>query len=508
MSKTKITNKRLYELRNTSDVFSRLIVMGMLKILNKKLTYQQVWEDSEDGIQDVTIPFFFDFSGGATTSEKFIQDNYQHFTDEECTSIGIKKFDGDFKPIPYGVITLESTTIESSSISNRFVMGQYQKKVGDELKSFVSFLYSIPLTMNFSVNIVCDTINTMWKIEQAYREFFYKHKTFRVNYKGTVVHARVGFPESLASTKTSTYTFGNTSDTTDIKLNFSLTCETYQPVFDPYNETESEHNIKVIGGDITPMQHSSIAGVNSEILNNINSTSSSNISTPINNSSGNNINSASSSNTSTPINNSSEDVYKNIIPEKITATKVATGEDLLIEWDFSYDSNDLLTVDILYKEKGKDDNYVILDTVANHNRYYLNFSEEFVTPNNDIFDVILANSDDAIIVNQPKIKIFPDITTGVVNKDSFTIIDKGFIITEKEYIDAVVCVEQFGKLEDYVIKLHIINNAIDETDPVELEPFAYTGELKYKEVQLFIRDRFHTDKIYKFQDDDKWLIVY
>lgn len=485
MSKTKITNKRLYELRNTSDVFSRLIVMGMLKILNKKLTYQQVWEDSEDGVQNVTIPFFFDFSGGAATSEKFIQDNYQHFTDEECTSIGIKKFDGDFKPIPYGVITLESTTIEPSSISNRFVMGQYQKKVGDELKTFVSFLYSIPLTMNFSVNIVCDTINTMWKIEQAYREFFYKHKTFRVNYKGTVVHARVGFPESLASTKTSTYTFGNTSDTTDIKLNFSLTCETYQPVFDPYNEIESDHNIKVIGGDITPIQHSSIAGVNREILNN---TTSSNIPT-------------------TSINNPSEKLYKNIIPEKITATKVATGEDLLIEWDFSYDSNDLLTVDILYKEKGKD-NYIILDTVANHNRYYLNFSDEFVSPNNDIFDVILTNSDDAIIVNQPKIKIFPDITTGVVNKDSFTIIDKGFIITEKEYIDAVICVEQFGKLEDYVIKLHIINNAVDETDPVELEPFAYTEQLKYKEVQLFIRDHFYTDKIYKFQDDDKWLIVY
>lgn len=480
MSKTKITNKRLYELRNTSDVFSRLIVMGMLKILNKKLTYQQVWEDSEDGVQDVTVPFFFDFSGGATTSEKFIQDNYQHFTDEECTSIGIKKFDGDFKPIPYGVITLESTTIESSSISNRFVMGQYQKKVGDELKTFVSFLYSIPLTMNFSVNIVCDTINTMWKIEQAYREFFYKHKTFRVNYKGTVVHARVGFPESLAATKTSTYTFGTTSDTTDIKLNFSLTCETYQPVFDPYNEIEADHNIKVIGGDITPMEHSSIAGVNREILNNM---------------------------TSSNINSSSEK-FKNIKPEKITADTVATGEDLLIEWDFSYDTNDLLTVDILYKEKGKGDNYIILDTVANHNRYYLNFSDEFVSVNNDIFDVILTNSDDAIIVNQPKIKIFPDITTGVVNKNSFTIIDKGFIITEKEYIEAVVCVEQFGKLEDHVIKLHIINNAIDETDPVELEPFAYTGQLKYKEVQLFIRDHFYTDKIYKFQDDNKWLIVY
>jgi hypothetical protein len=119
------------------------------------------------------------------------------------------------------------------------------------------------------------------------------------------------------------------------------------------------------------MEHSSIAGVNREILNNM---------------------------TSSNINSSSEK-FKNIKPEKITADTVATGEDLLIEWDFSYDTNDLLTVDILYKEKGKGDNYIILDTVANHNRYYLNFSDEFVSVNNDIFDVILTNSDDAIIVN-------------------------------------------------------------------------------------------------------------
>jgi hypothetical protein len=61
-----------------------------------------------------------------------------------------------------------------------------------------------------------------------------------------------------------------------------------------------------------------------------------------------------------------------------------------------------------------------------------------------------------------------------------------------------VCLEQNGKLEDYIINLHIVNNAIDETDPIELEPFVYTGQLKYKEVQLFIRDHYHTDKIYRF----------
>jgi hypothetical protein len=32
-----------------------------------------------------------------------------NWTDDECTEMGIKKMNGDYKPIPYGVITLESS---------------------------------------------------------------------------------------------------------------------------------------------------------------------------------------------------------------------------------------------------------------------------------------------------------------------------------------------------------------------------------------------------------------
>ena len=97
--------------------------MGVLRLLNQKLKYTQVWEDTSEGTQEVTVPFFFDFSGGSGTSEKFIQDNYMNWSDDECTSMGIKKMNGDYKPIPYGVISLDSTNIESGNISNRFVMG-------------------------------------------------------------------------------------------------------------------------------------------------------------------------------------------------------------------------------------------------------------------------------------------------------------------------------------------------------------------------------------------------
>ena len=72
MPKTKVKQKQLYENRNTSDVFSRLVIMGLLRVLNKKLIYQQVWHDDEDGIENIVVHFFYDFTGGAVTSERSI----------------------------------------------------------------------------------------------------------------------------------------------------------------------------------------------------------------------------------------------------------------------------------------------------------------------------------------------------------------------------------------------------------------------------------------------------
>ena len=70
MPKTPITPKNLYEKRNTTDVFNRLVIMGMLRILNRKLVYEQVW--SEEDVENVTVPFFFNFGGTSVSTERFI----------------------------------------------------------------------------------------------------------------------------------------------------------------------------------------------------------------------------------------------------------------------------------------------------------------------------------------------------------------------------------------------------------------------------------------------------
>lgn len=196
----------MFERRNTTDVFNRLVIMGMLRILNNRLVYDQVWE--KDEIQQVTVPFFFDFGGGSTSSERFIQDNYTFFSSDECTSLGLKKMDGNFDRLPQGRISLSSVNIQAGNISNRFSMGQYTRIVDGRLKSFTSYLYSIPLEFSFSLEIRCDTMLTAYKIDEAVRELFYKNSMFRFNYRGSVCAARAGFPENGLSGQGTQYTTG------------------------------------------------------------------------------------------------------------------------------------------------------------------------------------------------------------------------------------------------------------------------------------------------------------
>ena len=102
-------------------------------------------------------------------------------------------------------------------------MGKYTRRENGKLKSYVSYLYSMPLTDSFNVEIRCSTMNEAMKINQAYREFFYKNLTFHINYKGTVVPVRVGFPESAYQpTAGGTYTFGQLPSDTMIKVPFTI----------------------------------------------------------------------------------------------------------------------------------------------------------------------------------------------------------------------------------------------------------------------------------------------
>ena len=447
MAQTVLTPKQLFERRNTDDVFDRQVLVGLLRILNRKIFYTQIWDNTEEGVQNVCVPFFYDFGGSNINSERFIQDNYTYFSSTECTDIGLKKIDGNFDFYPQGRLSMASVGIDSGNITNRFVMGKYTKREQGKLKSYVSYLYSMPLTYSFNIEIRCENMNTAMKINQAYREFFYKNMTFHINYKGTVVPVRVGFPENaFQPTPGGTYQPGQAPGENWIKISFSIQCETYQPIFDPYNERPADSSIYNMGYGIW--------------------------------------------------------VNRDHSPEKIEGPLkwvtdfedmvLVCGQDILLEWRYSYFDRDLLQVDLLFEEEnGKQ---YLLDSVDNHNFYHWRVPSDFIT-NPSKIDIIIPNTDDVEVFTVPEIYIYPDPTTKMVDDSTVFVLNKGYFITQREQVDIIITYEdKHGNFVEIPAKLNLKNFQIDEINPIEFDCFVYNNEINYKKVKLVLRDHHNKDR--------------
>lgn len=446
MAKTVLTPKQLFEQRNTSNVFDRLVILGLLKVFNRKLFYEQIWSDEEGGIENVCVPFFYDFGGSNVTSERFIQDNYTNFTSDECTDIGLKKIDGNFDFYPNGRISMTGVNIEAGNITNRFVMGKYTRREEGKLKSFVSYLYSMPLTYSFNVEIRCENMNVAMKVSQAYREYFYKNMTYRINYKGTIVPVRVGLPESAFNPNGGgSYTIGQMPGEPYHKITFSVQCETYQPIFDRYNERPADSSMFNMSVGLWVNRSHSPEKVEGPI-------------------------------------------------EWLTDFEdmiLVTGQDLLVEWKYNYQDRDLLQVDLLYEEE--DGKQYLIDSIDNHNFYHWRIPTDFILDPTKI-DIMIPNTDECNVYRLPEIYIYPDPETRIVDESTTFVLSKGYFITAKPYADAIISYEdKDGSIQEINAKLNLKNFMIDENDPIDFKCFVYNKPVTSKKIRLVLRDHHNFD---------------
>lgn len=232
----------LYARYNVDDVFNRVVIVGLLNLLNNEISYEQIYETNI--VETVHVPFMYDFG---SSDERFAQDNYTFFGD---TCFNGKKIDGKFDMLPRGAVRYTGSQIDNSNITNRFVKGTYLKNENGKLTSYVSFLMSIPLTLSFDCELWIDNMITAFKIEQSLRDTFYKNKTYHVLFRGMKIGCRVGFPESSPVEKTTEYSFDSERK---IKMTFNLAVETYQPAWDETMAMEADKKIERIAYDTTLM---------------------------------------------------------------------------------------------------------------------------------------------------------------------------------------------------------------------------------------------------------------
>lgn len=450
MPKTKITPKQLFEKRNTTDVFNRDVIMGVIRILNQKLVYEQVWSEDMGGVENVTVPFFYDFGSSNPNSERFIQDNYTFFTDDECTSIGIKKIDGSFDLWPHGRLSLNSVSIDSGNITNRFSMGTYTKYEEGKLRSYTSYLYSIPLIFQFNIEIRCKEMITAFKIDEAVRVFFYKNQTFRFNYKGTIVPCRIGFPDSGITLNTTDYKMGESGNDKVIKLTYSIQGETYQPVFDRFSERPADSSISNIGYNLW---------VNND---------------------------------PEPQHRTGPIFWKN---DMSGLNNLVAGQDIFLEWTYNYMDRDLLMVEICYKMEGDEREYPI-EVCDNHNFYCWNIP--FDLTDNSPIDIMIENTEEVSVVSQPEIYIYPDPDTRTVEPGNVYIKSKGFFVTPKPdwNINATISYEtKNGNIKEIPATIHTKNYQIDSEAGIDFNCFVYENDVKSSRIKIIVRDYYQKENM-------------
>lgn len=524
MPKTEVISKSLYEKRNTDDIFTRNVIGGLLKVLNNSLTYDQVWDDEKGITEKITVPFYYDL--GNPLGEKFLQDNYLFFGDK-C---GFKKINGNFDMIPRGVVSLNSSVIQADQITNRMIYGEYQKEDPSDgkIKTYVAFLYSLPITMSVSLTIYTATFNETLKIDQACKEFFYKNKTYYITYRGMKLGCRVGFPENFLGEKMSGYTMGSDGDKQYQKIELELTIECYQPVFD-YTTERLKSN--VIRSFVTSVEST----LNNKELLKKNTRDDS----LMRDESGDIIleKTLHDDLTGEPyhytpdfsidhqkVENSEDDkIY--VIDDYGNHSLYPSGSIMKLRWGWRKSRGDLDKVAIKYQDQDEssieDEAFMkasskatLVEVVPNHTFYDWEIPSDFTGFRG--IDIALMNSDLVSVYKEAVIKVIPDPETGSITQDTIFCLDAGYFscnCKEEEWdkkewngkyidyythVDAEVSYEdKNGKIQSFALRIPIKNNRIQvrEDDPNLIDfgegnefSIKYDNEFKSRKVSVIIQD--------------------
>ena len=205
---------------NSDDVYLRGMIGGLSNLLHNELT---IWIVYEENKQEITVPFFYN----AGSDERFLQDIFLKQTMNDL--IDFKVSEGNTDVIPRGQFTLSDGTITSSSLTNRFVRGEYRKEENGELMTYNAPFNHIPLEFTVNCEIYLETFISTLKMWQKIIRTFYKHQVFEFLFEGMVIRANVAFPESNPFENSYEFTFGDPSEK---RLTFDLAIESYIPVMD------------------------------------------------------------------------------------------------------------------------------------------------------------------------------------------------------------------------------------------------------------------------------------
>lgn len=200
---------------NKDNVVLRYIIVSLLAELRDKVYYYD--RISEDETIKHNVPFIYSISG----NERFLQDNFVYDNLEEGKAIG------DYEVVPRGMVQLDNLSIDSSSITNKFVRSELVKEIDGKLKTVTVDVAYLPINMTFNTTVICSNNLEMLKLTESVMSKLYKATLFQVDLGMFRVQASMQVPEDYAQERLFEFEL---NDKKEFNVTFPIEVKSFLPV--------------------------------------------------------------------------------------------------------------------------------------------------------------------------------------------------------------------------------------------------------------------------------------
>jgi|688.fasta_scaffold07120_14 hypothetical protein len=204
------------EFNKDNTILRYVMVATLAELRNKVYYYNQI---DEDTLQKINIPFYYSVTG----NERFLMDNFIY----DAAADG--KAYGDYEVVPRGVLQLSSISIDSGSQTNKFVRGEFVREWNGLLKTFSLETNFLPLTMTFSITVICSNNLEMLKATESILSKLYKTTLFNVDLGIMRIQASMAVPEDFSQDRLFEFAL---NDKKEFNVTFDLEVKSFVPVFE------------------------------------------------------------------------------------------------------------------------------------------------------------------------------------------------------------------------------------------------------------------------------------
>jgi len=202
---------------NKDNVILRYVIVGLLaELRNKIYFYNQV---DEDVVSKINVPFYYSVTG----NERFLLDAFLFGATENGEAVG------DYEVVPRGVVQLSGISIDSGSMTNKFIRSQFVREFQGQLKTFSLETAFLPINLTFDITVVCSNNLEMLKVTESIMSKLYKATFFQIDLGMMRVQASLEVPEDYSQERLFEYAL---NDKKEFNVTFSIDVKTFMPVFE------------------------------------------------------------------------------------------------------------------------------------------------------------------------------------------------------------------------------------------------------------------------------------